>query len=123
MLKIYGVPFSAHTRKVLIGVLEKRLEFELIPVVPLAPPAGWRDISPLGLIPVLEEICGYDHSRIRLLFEDQGMLIQEWDSVRTDWLTIRGGPALAGVAEAGLDADRKHRQRIRGGRPAAHPSR
>lgn len=55
MLKIYGVPFSAHTRKVLIGVLEKRLEFELIPVVPLAPPAGWRDISPLGLIPVLED--------------------------------------------------------------------
>jgi glutathione S-transferase len=55
MLKIYGVPFSAHTRKVLIGALEKRLEFEMIPVIPLSPPAGWRDISPLGLIPVLED--------------------------------------------------------------------
>ena len=50
------------------------------------------------LIPVLEEIAGYDHSGIRLLFEEQGLLIQEWDSVRTDWLTIRGGPTLAGAA-------------------------
>jgi 2-hydroxy-3-keto-5-methylthiopentenyl-1-phosphate phosphatase len=50
------------------------------------------------LIPVLEEIAGYDHSQIRFLFEEQGLLIQEWDSVRTDWLTIREGPALAGAA-------------------------
>jgi 2-hydroxy-3-keto-5-methylthiopentenyl-1-phosphate phosphatase len=56
------------------------------------------------LIPVLEEIGGYDHSQIRRLFEEQGLLIQEWDSVRTDWLTIRGGPALAGVGESGMDA-------------------
>ena len=52
------------------------------------------------LIPVLEEIGGYDHSRIRILLEKQGLLIQEWDSVRTDWLTIRDGSALAGVADA-----------------------
>ena len=50
------------------------------------------------LIPVLEEIAGYDHSAIRSLFEEQGLLIQEWDSVRTDWLTIRGGPSLMGAA-------------------------
>ena len=55
MLKIYGVPFSAHTRKVLVGALEKRVEFETVPVIPLSPPAGWREISPLGLIPVLED--------------------------------------------------------------------
>jgi len=57
------------------------------------------------LIPVLEEIGGYDHSQIRLLFEEQGLLIQEWDSVRTDWLTIRDGSGHAGIADAaGLDA-------------------
>jgi len=57
------------------------------------------------LIPVLEEIGGYDHSQIRLLFEEQGLLIQEWDSVRTDWLTIRGGPALSGFNDfPGTDA-------------------
>jgi len=41
------------------------------------------------LIPILEEIGGYDRRRIRALFEDQGIVIQEWDRVRTDWLTIR----------------------------------
>jgi 2-hydroxy-3-keto-5-methylthiopentenyl-1-phosphate phosphatase len=46
------------------------------------------------LIPVLEEICGYDQSQIRLVFEEQGLLIQEWDRVRTDWLTIREGSAI-----------------------------
>jgi len=52
------------------------------------------------LIPVLEEIAGYDHSRIRSLFEKQGLLIQEWDSVRTDWLTIRDGSVLSGVGDS-----------------------
>ena len=43
------------------------------------------------LVPVLEEIVGYEPSQIRLLFEEHGFLIQEWDRVRTDWLTIREG--------------------------------
>lgn len=43
------------------------------------------------LIPVLEDILGYDRTRIRALFEQHGVLIQEWDRVRTDWLTIRDG--------------------------------
>ena len=51
------------------------------------------------LIPVLEEIAGYDAGQIRLLFEEQGLLIQEWDRVRTDWLTIRDGSSVAGFAE------------------------
>jgi predicted HAD superfamily phosphohydrolase len=45
------------------------------------------------LVPVLEEVVGYDAGRIRLLFEERGLLIQEWDRVRTDWLTIRDGAA------------------------------
>ena len=45
------------------------------------------------LVPVLEEIGGYGPSQIRLLFEERGLLIQEWDRVRTDWLTIRQGAA------------------------------
>ena len=43
------------------------------------------------LIPVLEDILGYNRNQIRALFERQGVLIQEWDRVRTDWLTI-GAP-------------------------------
>jgi HAD superfamily phosphoserine phosphatase-like hydrolase len=43
------------------------------------------------LVPILEEIAGFAPSQIRALFEDQGLVIQEWDRVRTDWLTIRDG--------------------------------
>jgi phosphoserine phosphatase len=41
------------------------------------------------LVPVLEEIAGYDAGAVRRLFERRGLVIQEWDRVRTDWLTIR----------------------------------
>ena len=41
------------------------------------------------LIPILEEIVGWDSTQICSEFEAQGLLIQEWDKVRTDWLTIR----------------------------------
>jgi hypothetical protein len=51
------------------------------------------------LVPVLEDIVGWDSGRIRSLFESRGFLIQEWDKVRTDWLTIRGTPD---VADSGL---------------------
>jgi 2-hydroxy-3-keto-5-methylthiopentenyl-1-phosphate phosphatase len=50
------------------------------------------------LIPVLEEILGYDAARIRAFFELHGFVLQEWDKVRTDNLTIR--PAAGQVAEA-----------------------
>ncbi|HLZ44827.1 MAG TPA: HAD family hydrolase [Gemmatimonadales bacterium] len=43
------------------------------------------------LVPILEEIAGFGPSQIRALFEGQGLVIQEWDRVRTDWLTIRDG--------------------------------
>ncbi|MFN0085803.1 MAG: HAD-IB family phosphatase [Blastocatellia bacterium] len=55
-------------------------------------------LSPL--IPVLEEIVQCDPSDIRSLFEANGLHIQEWDKVRTDWLTIRslGPKAMARAA-------------------------
>ena len=43
------------------------------------------------LVPIFEEIAGFSPTQIRSLFEDQGLVIQEWDRVRTDWLTIRDG--------------------------------
>lgn len=46
------------------------------------------------LVPILEDVVGIrDPSRIRSLFESHGLLIQEWDKVRTDRLTIREMPA------------------------------
>ena len=44
------------------------------------------------LVPVLEDIVGWDSTAIRSLFELRGFLIQEWDKVRTDWLTISAIP-------------------------------
>jgi 2-hydroxy-3-keto-5-methylthiopentenyl-1-phosphate phosphatase len=41
------------------------------------------------LAPILEEIAGWERCRIRSFFETNGMLIQEWERVRTDWLTVR----------------------------------
>ena len=55
MLQIHGLPFSAHTRKVLVAALEKSIPFELVPVVPLTPPPGWLELSPLGLIPAMRD--------------------------------------------------------------------
>ena len=40
------------------------------------------------LVPILEQIGGWSPERIRDLFEAHGVLIQQWDKVRTDWLTI-----------------------------------
>ena len=57
-------------------------------------------LSPL--IPVLEEIVGLtDPTGIRQLFESHGLQIQEWDKVKTDWLTIRALPTKSLAQTAG----------------------
>ncbi|HEY2012446.1 MAG TPA: HAD-IB family phosphatase [Bryobacteraceae bacterium] len=52
------------------------------------------------LIPVLEDILGWTPMRIRAFFESYGFILQEWDKVRTDSLTIS---KIAGVASAGAE--------------------
>lgn len=41
------------------------------------------------LVPILEEIAGWEAPRIRGFFESHGLVLQEWDKVRTDSVTIR----------------------------------
>ena len=48
------------------------------------------------LVPVLEEVVGWDAARIRQLFASHGLVLQEWDKARTDWVTVRACPE-AGV--------------------------
>lgn len=58
MLKIHGVPVSVHTRKVIVVALAKGLAYENLPVVPVMTdtlPSNWRDISPTGKIPALQD--------------------------------------------------------------------
>ena len=57
------------------------------------------------LIPILEEIIGWQRPAIRDFFESYGFSIQEWESVRTDWLTLKpldeeAGPDAAHSAPA-----------------------
>ena len=44
---------------------------------------------------ILEEVARWEPQRIRALFESHGFVFQEWEKVRTDWLTIRGNEAAA----------------------------
>jgi phosphoserine phosphatase len=48
------------------------------------------------LVPMLEDVLGWDTARIRRLFESYGLVLQEWDKARTDWVTV-GDYAAAGV--------------------------
>jgi hypothetical protein len=41
------------------------------------------------LIPILEEIVGWERVQIRAFLETHGFVIQEWDKVSTDVVTIR----------------------------------
>jgi hypothetical protein len=56
-----------------------------------------------AVTPILEDVVGWDRLRVRAFFESQGLLIQEWDRVRTDWLTLRRAtePRSEVIAAAG----------------------
>src|SRR5271157_1816289 len=47
------------------------------------------------LVPILEEIAGWQRPQIRQLFESYGFLIQGWDRVQTDWVTLRPSGVVA----------------------------
>ena len=52
------------------------------------------------LIPILEEILEWNSTRIRALFESHGLLLQEWDKVRTDSLRISNANYSSAAAAA-----------------------
>jgi 2-hydroxy-3-keto-5-methylthiopentenyl-1-phosphate phosphatase len=41
------------------------------------------------LVPILEDVVGWDAARIRELFASHGLVLQEWGKARTDWVTLR----------------------------------
>ncbi|HAX42732.1 MAG TPA: haloacid dehalogenase-like hydrolase [Bryobacteraceae bacterium] len=47
------------------------------------------------VVPILEEVLGWEAAQVRAQFESHGFTLQEWTKVRTDSLTIAG----SGVAE------------------------
>ena len=54
-LVVLGGSVSPFVRKVRVALAEKGLDYELQAVNPFAPPAGWRDVSPLGRIPAFKD--------------------------------------------------------------------
>jgi phosphoserine phosphatase len=58
-------------------------------IAPIARRTVLSDDALSVLVPILEEIVGWGPPRIRALFEGRGLLIHEWDKVRTDRVTIR----------------------------------
>ena len=50
------------------------------------------------LVPILQDIVGWKSMQIRAFFSSAGLVLQDWDRVRTDWLTIRN-TALPAVQE------------------------
>ncbi len=47
------------------------------------------------LVPILEDIAGLSSARIRAVFASHGFVLQEWDKIRTDALTITATPSAA----------------------------
>ena len=48
------------------------------------------------LVPILEDVLHWDSARIRELFTSYGLALQDWDKIRTDWLSFHraaAGPA------------------------------
>jgi 2-hydroxy-3-keto-5-methylthiopentenyl-1-phosphate phosphatase len=59
------------------------------------------DNANVVLVPILENIVGWQRPQIRDFLKSYGFMIQEWDRTRTDWLTLRpmnvGAPQPVGV--------------------------
>ena len=56
------------------------------------------------LIPILEDVAGWDTASIRSVFEAKGFVIQQWDKVQTDLLTIIPSSNIPAVEPEGVVA-------------------
>ncbi len=56
------------------------------------------------LVPILEDILEWNSMQIRELFATYGLALQDWDKIRTDWLTFREPVRELQTVEAALAA-------------------
>jgi HAD superfamily phosphoserine phosphatase-like hydrolase len=40
------------------------------------------------LVPILEDVLGWNSTKVRLFFESHGFAVREWDKIRTDTITL-----------------------------------
>jgi 2-hydroxy-3-keto-5-methylthiopentenyl-1-phosphate phosphatase len=67
-------------------------------LTPIARRTVLSDDALSAAVPVLEDIAGLSAGRIRALFATHGLVLQEWDKIRTDALTIRNAAPSPAVA-------------------------
>ena len=70
------------------------------PLAPIARRTILSDDALSVLVPLLEDIAGWNPLHIRAFFERQGLQIHEWDKIRTDIMTIREGASEGAVRGA-----------------------
>jgi glutathione S-transferase len=104
-LVVLGGNVSPFVRKVRVVLAEKGVDYELEQVNPFTPPAGWREVSPLGKIPALRDgdrivndsaiICAYLERRFPKppLYPSD-----DYDYARTLWLQEYVGGGMVPVA-------------------------
>jgi HAD superfamily phosphoserine phosphatase-like hydrolase len=62
------------------------------------------------LVPIMEEILDWDAFRIRTFFEKQGFILQEWEKVQTDTLSIvNASEGISVVSETSIDEARRNK--------------
>jgi 2-hydroxy-3-keto-5-methylthiopentenyl-1-phosphate phosphatase len=57
-------------------------------ITPIASRTVLSDDALSVLIPILEDLAGWDTARIRAFFDSHGFAVQAWDKVRTDSVTL-----------------------------------
>jgi 2-hydroxy-3-keto-5-methylthiopentenyl-1-phosphate phosphatase len=67
-------------------------------ITPIAKRTILSDDALCVLVPILEDVAGWDASKIRALFEAHGFVLQDWEKVRTDSVTIARTLPSVGVA-------------------------
>lgn len=53
------------------------------------------------LVPILEDLLHWNSAKIRALFASYGLTLQEWDRVRTDWLSFHPSASMLPEAATG----------------------
>lgn len=59
-------------------------------ITPIAARTVLSDDALSVIVPILEEVAGWNSVRIRAFFEAHGFVLREWDKAQTDSLTISG---------------------------------
>jgi hypothetical protein len=54
------------------------------------------------LVPVLEDVLGWNSARIRAYFSTHGFALREWEKVRTDTITLSAADAETATQSAAV---------------------